>query len=425
MPSELRAAMGEAAVCAARAIDYRGAGTVEFIVDAAVPMQRAAFHFMEMNTRLQVEHPVTEYVTGQDLVEWQLRVAAGEPLPCDQDALRIEGHAIEVRLYAENPAKKFLPSTGTLLRLGLPESDGDVRVDTGFSEGDVVTPHYDAMIAKLIVRGRDRETARRRLVRALEGVEVGGPASNATLLHEIARHPAFCAGDVHTGFLEEHGPALLRPRPADARVLAAAALEVLVARDARARATARHSGDPWSPWAALDGFRISGPATDVLVFHVSGAAEPLAVQVRSQSRGWQLEIGDVTHRLAGRRDPTGRLHVELDGARFRARVMAHAHSLHVWLDGGHWLLERQDAALAAEEDESAGDTLASALPGRVVQVLVQAGDRVRRGQTLLVVEAMKMEHELRAPADGVVAEVLYGAGDVVEEGVALLRLETR
>ncbi|MBV9756894.1 MAG: acetyl-CoA carboxylase biotin carboxylase subunit, partial [Alphaproteobacteria bacterium] len=261
LPDEQREQMGAAAIAAARAVGYVGAGTVEFLY------QGGRFYFMEMNTRLQVEHPVTEMVTGQDLVEWQFRVAGGETLPLRQQELRISGHAIEARVYAEDPARDFLPSIGRLVHLRQPEASAAVRVDTGVRAGDAISPHYDPMIAKLIIWGADRAEAVRRLAAALAEYEVLGVATNLALLQAIAAHPAFVRGDVHTGFIAQH-PELLAPPAADVPplALAAAALRVLLDRRRDAEAAAAGSGDPFSPWAATDAWRpnLSG-AQDVVL----------------------------------------------------------------------------------------------------------------------------------------------------------------
>ncbi|MDX1606051.1 MAG: biotin carboxylase N-terminal domain-containing protein, partial [Candidatus Competibacterales bacterium] len=248
-----RAAMGDAAIAAARAVDYQGAGTVEFIAEAD-----GGFYFMEMNTRLQVEHPVTEMITGQDLVEWQLRVAAGEPLPLDQARLAPNGHALEVRLYAEDPARDFLPATGTLVHLRFPEPGGPVRIDTGVRPGDRIDIHYDPLLAKLIVHDRDRAAALRRLRTALAACGVVGVTSNLAFLQAIADHPAFADDLPDTGFVERHLEALLpAPQPAPDTVLALAALGELLHIDAAAQAAAAHDPDPWSPWHATDGWRLN------------------------------------------------------------------------------------------------------------------------------------------------------------------------
>ncbi len=426
----LREEMADAALCAARTIDYQGAGTVEFILDAGASgetgggIEVADFYFMEMNTRLQVEHPVTEFITGQDLVEWQLRVAAGEPLPCAQEDLHVRGHAIEARLCAEDPAKRFLPSPGLLEHLRVPEAGPQLRVDGGFVEGDAVSPFYDNLLAKVVASGADRESARRRLVSALGEVEVVGPVCNATYLRDVAAHPAFASGQVHTGFLEQHEKELRREEAPSPRTLAAAVLYLLRARESGAHERAAVSADRWSPWEATDGFRLSTPARETLCLR-SPKGEILAeVDVLTDSAGWRMEVSGRVSALSGEGpDDDGSLWVRLDGEGFPARASRRDEHLHLWLDGVYTHLLLPVPKIAEEGQVPAGGGVVSALPGRVVRVLVEPGARVRRGDVLLVVEAMKMEHEIRAPADGEVRSIACSPGDAVEEGVALVELE--
>jgi 3-methylcrotonyl-CoA carboxylase alpha subunit len=290
-----RAAMGQAAVAAARAVGYVGAGTVEFILDAA-----GTFHFMEMNTRLQVEHPVTELITGLDLVEWQLRVAAGEMLPLRQEDLAIRGHAVEVRLYAEDPARDFRPQTGTLTRLRLPEGEG-LRVDSGVEEGGVVSVHYDPMIAKLIAHGGDRREALARLAAALGRTEVVGVTTNAGFLKRLLEHPAVVAGPIDTGFV---GRAIDELAPtgeaASAEVLALAGFAEMLALDAAAKASAAKTADPHSPWARADGWRLNDTAHHDLVFRDGERA--VTVRMTHEAGGWTAQPGDERWRLVGGRD---------------------------------------------------------------------------------------------------------------------------
>jgi 3-methylcrotonyl-CoA carboxylase alpha subunit len=402
-----RAAMGEAALAAARAVGYVGAGTVEFIVEGA------GFYFMEMNTRIQVEHPVTEAVTGLDLVEWQFRVAAGEPLPLCQDEIRLKGHAIEARLYAENPARGFLPSAGTLHSLNLPEGEG-VRVESGVRAGDVVTPFYDAMIAKIIAWGEDRESARARLRRALADTAILGVATNLGLLTRIVADPEFAERAVDTGFIERRREALLPPpRPVPELARAAAALWRLLAR--------RDAVDRLDPWAAVDGWRLNRAAAPQSLSFRCGAEE-WTVSASRDARGWRLRIGEHEWAAGAERGADGRLAVTLDGVRRSVRVLEHGAELAVFAAGESWTIEEVDALMPPASAEAIVGRLTAPMPGRVVQILVAAGDEVRHGQPMMVVEAMKMEHMIAAPRDGTVAAVHYAPGDLVEEGAELIAL---
>ena len=409
---ERRRAMGKAGVAAARAAGYIGAGTVEFIADAE------GFYFIEMNTRLQVEHPVTEMVTGLDLVEWQLRVAAGEALPVDQREVRLHGHAIEARLYAEDPERGFLPQTGTLHRLRFPPGD-IARVDTGVRRGDRVTPFYDAMIAKIIVWGEDRAAALERLRRALTETAVLGVVTNLGLLVRVATHPEFAAAAVDTGFIERHRDVLLPgQRPAPSMALAAAAVARLLAR--ASIAAAARSGDPNSPWARSDGWRLSSNSHQVVVFR--DGADERAVIATSRAGYWLLEVDGVTIRAAGERLSDGGLTVLLDGIRGPATVLDHGLETAVFLAGENWRLIEIDPLAAREGDDPGAGRLTAPMPGRVIQLLVRVGDLVRRGEPLMIIEAMKMEHVVAAPVDGTVEAVRFAVGDLVEEGAELIAL---
>jgi len=409
-----REAIGKAAVAAAQAVGYAGAGTVEFIADAD------GFYFIEMNTRLQVEHPVTEMVTGLDLVEWQFRIAAGETLPICQQDLMLHGHAIEARLYAEDPDRGFLPQTGTLHRLRLPQAD-IARIDTGVRQGDVVTPFYDPMIAKIIVWGEDRPAALRRLRRALAETAVLGVATNLRLLVRVAAHPEFAAAAIDTGFIERHRDTLLPGRrPAPGTALAAAALARLLARASAVTAVAAHSGDPNSPWARVDGWRLSGEVHQEVVLR--DGAEERTVAATAQAGDWLLRLGDETICAVGERSPDGSMSVELDGVRGRVTVLDHGPETAVFLAGETWRLVEIDPLAAHEGDDPGAGSLTAPMPGRVTQLLVRTGDSVRRGEPLMIIEAMKMEHTVAAPADGTVEAVRFAVGDLVEEGAELIAL---
>ena len=395
---EQRRALGEAAIAAARAVDYVGAGTVEFIYEDE------RFYFMEMNTRLQVEHPVTEFVTGCDLVEWQLRVAAGERLPRLQDELAMHGHAIEVRICAEDPERDFMPATGRVTWLRQPAATADVRIDTGIREGDAITPNYDSMIAKLIVWGEDRPAALRRMRQALAGYELVGPRTNLDLLRRIVADAAFAAGDFDTGFIGRN-PQLVEPRGMAApAVLAAACLSEL----------AQAAVDPGDPWGVGDGWRVNGgAAADVVLLH---GAERVHVVARAAPGGaWLLDLpaGVVTARL----QDGG---VTVDGVRHRLRVVRDGDALTVIAGGVNTVFERVDR-LAAPQSEAAGEAkLVAPTPARVDRVFVSPGDAVVKGQKLLILEAMKVETIFSAPRDGVVESVHVRADELIREGAQLI-----
>jgi propionyl-CoA carboxylase alpha chain/3-methylcrotonyl-CoA carboxylase alpha subunit len=379
MSEAAREAVTRAAVRAARAVGYVGAGTVEFIADASEGLKPDRIWFMEMNTRLQVEHPVTEAVTGVDLVEWQIRVAAGEPLPLGQDQIKLSGHAVEARLYAENPAGGFLPSIGALDHFRLPEDL--VRIDTGVEEGGEVSPYYDPMIAKLIAHARTREGASDLLAQACSEVEVWPVKTNAGFLARCLDHPDFIAGDVDTGFIETRLDELVgRPEPSKA-ALAAAAMALTLKDEADA---------PAAPWTALTGFRLN--------------ADPVATMplyLGEQGFDAPLYSDDV---------PDDVLLTE-DG------------EVVVFDAGEAFVLTPRPPVKDAAHRGGGDGTVASPMPGKVVAVSVAVGDAVTRGQTLLTLEAMKMEHALAAPFDGVVEVLSVSVGDQVSEGVALARLK--
>ena len=409
-----RKAMGEAAVAAAKAIGYVGAGTVEFIAN-----QDGTFYFMEMNTRLQVEHPVTEMITGQDLVEWQLIVAAGGKMPLKQDQLGIDGHAVEVRLYAEDPNRNFLPSTGTLVHLRLPEEGVQVRVDTGVRQGDTVTPFYDPMIAKVIVHDRDRASAMRRMAALMGETEVVGVTTNAALLKALCAHPAFVGGEVDTGFIERHRDELfVKPAPADDRAFAIATL-------ARVAEWAPASQDPWDQ---KNGFRLLDIGHDEVRWK-DGERE-VAVLVRRRRDGLlDLELPSGAQEAGVQRLGDDRLMIRLGGDTFAAAVVRHRTSEGVdyvlFADGASRRLRLVDPLDVTQyEAVASGEaSVRSPLPGKIIDLRVKPGDTVSKGQPLLVLEAMKMEHTLSAPADGKIKSVRYAVGEQVAEGADLVEFE--
>jgi 3-methylcrotonyl-CoA carboxylase alpha subunit len=395
-----REAMGSAAVAAARAVGYVGAGTVEFVADAD------GFFFLEMNTRLQVEHPVTEMVTGFDLVEWQLRVAAGEPLPVTQSAITLTGHAIEARLYAEDPARDFAPSVGRLVQFRTPPETDGVRVDTGFANGDTVSIHYDAMLAKLICYGPSRAAALRRMQLALADCAIAGVASNVDLLSRIAVHPDFAAGGIDTGFIAREGTVLLAAQgtpPAD--VLAIAALTALTAEVRPA------SNDPWDD---RDQWWVN--TTPARVFEFTDGETRYPVAVTRDGSAWR--IGDILG--TAERVGEGRLRVSLDGVWRVVSATLEQHVVTLRDAGQTWRLTLPDPLAASDDEEDPGDRLVAPIPGLVTQVMAAAGDRVTRGQVLVVLEAMKTVFRLSARADTVVATVSCAAGEMVQEGQVLV-----
>jgi 3-methylcrotonyl-CoA carboxylase alpha subunit len=406
MTEALRKRMGQAAVNAALAVGYVGAGTVEFLLDAD-----EKFYFMEMNTRLQVEHPVTEFITGLDLVEWQLRVAAGEKLPKLQDALTVNGHAIEVRLYAEDAERDFMPSSGTLTHLKFPEAGPHVRVDTGVREGAKISVHYDPMIAKLIVWDADRAGAVRRLKGALAETEIAGLANNVDFLSAIAALPAFAAAELDTGFLLRHHAALHAPQTMPDEALALAALGVLLERRAAVTDT--------SPWADMHGWRLNEDAEETLHFR-HGETE-IFVPFTYQADGFAFSLPNGILAASGTLGG-GRLHALVGDAWLKAGYARVGQNISV-LTGGRALQLALVEALQADEADAVAGGITAPMPGTVTAILVEAGAAVTKGQALVVMEAMKMEFTLSAPADGVVSAVNYAVGALVDEGAALVAFE--
>ena len=409
-----RAAMGQAAVAAAKAVDYVGAGTVEFIV-----APDGAFFFMEMNTRLQVEHPVTEMTLGLDLVEWQLRVAAGEPLPLAQEAIRARGHAIEVRLYAEDPEQNFLPGSGRLQRLDLPAPSPHVRIDAGVAEGDTVTIFYDPMIAKLIVWDESRALALARLREALAECEIAGPKSNVAFLERLVRHPVVVEGRIDTGYLDRHLEEFLAgDTPPPAPVLFAAATAALLREEADVQAD---PADPHSPWARADAWRMGHAGRRVIALALGVARH--TVEASGHDGDYAMQHDDIACQVRG-----ARLDGRVLGARFddeALRLPARADAQHVRLhdvDGRRWTFDRVAAFTWTAGDDTRANDVRAPMPGRVVLVRVTPGETVRAGQELMVMEAMKMELSLKAPRDGTVERVAAAAGDFVEADTVLLAL---
>ncbi len=418
MTPERRAAMGRAAIEAARAVGYVGAGTVEFIAE---PDGR--FYFMEMNTRLQVEHPVTEMITGLDLVEWQLRVAAGEPLPLAQEQLQIRGHAIEARIYAEDPDKGFLPSTGRLLHLAPPEETLHVRVDSGVDEGDEIAPHYDPMIAKLIVWDDNRDRARARMLQALTGYRVVGVANNVEFLARLVACPAFAAADLDTGLIEREHDFLFPGQPQAPREawLLATLAELLFEAHAAAGAAAA-AADRHSPWHLRDGWRLNGKAQRRLGYRLGKTQKRIAVAYAA--KGFELALDGRTSTVRGQLEAGGRLlRAEIDGQRLAATVIAAGERRHVFLHGHVWAFTAVDPLFHAGSGGGHEGQLVAPMPGKVIALLAAPGSTVAKGEPLLILEAMKMEHTIAAPAAGIVKSFRYAVGDQVADGAELVEFE--
>ncbi len=400
MTAARRAEMGEAACAAARAVGYVGAGTVEFIAEDDT------FYFMEMNTRLQVEHPVTELVTGLDLVEWQLRVAAGEALPPAPDAPT--GHAIEVRIYAEDPARDFMPATGTIAHLAWPEPGAHVRIDSGVQRGDSVGVHYDPMLAKLIVWDDTRARAVTRLRQALAETALVGVRTNLDLLRHIAAHPAFGAAALDTGFIARHADALL---PAQERAPRSAILAVALAILGTQRA-APDEADPWSPWAGGDGWRLGGPAAQTL-FMTEGDASHV-VTCRSLPGGWSLTLDGIDSVVDGDM---------LDGVRSPVTVVRQGSRWTAIVAGRNWPMSVTDPLAPTPPAAVVADRLLAPMPGRVIEVRAAAGDVVAENDVLIILEAMKVQMRLVAPRAATLGRVRVAAGDLVDDGAELVTFE--
>ena len=414
MTDARRHEMGKAAVAAAKAIGYVGAGTVEFIAN-----QDGSFYFMEMNTRLQVEHPVTEMITGQDLVEWQLRVAAGQPLPLAQEQLQIRGHALEARIYAEDANKGFLPSTGKLVRLSPPAESLNVRVDTGVEEGDEITPFYDPMIAKLIVWDEHRDAALARMRKALTDYQVAGVTTNIDFLSRLVACPAFASADLDTGLIERQKDFLFPATQAVPRdtVLVATVGELLWEQHA-ARQAAKACGDPYSPWHARDGWRMNLSSARTISFRDGDTL--VDAQVRYQRDHWQITLNGQTTLARGKKLDGDRFAVELDDRRLIASVVAVDDKRSVFLQGATHTLLRDDPLHRVDAGDSHGGGLTAPMPGKVVALLAQPGQTVDKGTPLLILEAMKMEHTITAPTAGTIKAFCYAAGEQVSDGAALV-----
>lgn len=398
LDADLRRAMGEAAVKAAASVNYVGAGTVEFLLG-----EDGRFYFLEMNTRLQVEHPVTELVTGQDLVAWQIRIAEGHPLPLRQEQVELRGHAIEVRLYAEDAGRGFLPQTGTVLRWD-PELLPGVRIDHGLVEGQAVTPFYDPMLAKLIAWGETREEARQRLLAMLAETSVGGLRTNLAFLRRILGHPAFAAAELDTGFIARHQDDLLPAPQALPEHFWQAAAEAWL----QSEAGHRRDDDPHSPWSRNDGWRSALARESDLMLRCRDERRCVRLRHASPSQ-YRLDGDDLVSRV--------------DGVTRRSAALRRGRQLFLEWEGELLAIEAVDPIAEAEAAHAHQGGLSAPMNGSIVRVLVEPGQTVEAGATLVVLEAMKMEHSIRAPHAGVVKALYCSEGELVEEGTPLVELD--
>ncbi|GHG67380.1 3-methylcrotonyl-CoA carboxylase subunit alpha [Alishewanella longhuensis] len=403
-----RQAMGEAAVKAAKAIDYRGAGTVEFLFD-----EDGSFYFMEMNTRLQVEHPVTEMITGQDLVQWQLLVAAGEPLPLTQAQVQLDGHAIEVRVYAEDPDNDFLPATGKLTYLRQPEASRNVRVDTGVVEHDEVSPYYDPMIAKLIVWDESRDRAISRMLRALDDYRIAGVTTNLGFLTSLVEHPAFKAAELDTNFINKHQQSLFAPAHSqENQALILAALFIVAKKQTQQLAQATNS-----PWQFNHGWRLNETATLKLDLQMGETKHALSIAQQQQQMTVTLaqQLFDCQVNLAG-----DELSAVIAGHRMKVRVSQYQDTISIFIKHQRYDIVYQTEVTTAVDGADHAGSLTAPMNGTIVAVLCSENQSVKAGETLVIMEAMKMEYAIKAPKDGVVKAVFYAAGDLVKDGAELV-----
>ncbi|NKB76302.1 MAG: acetyl-CoA carboxylase biotin carboxylase subunit [Gammaproteobacteria bacterium] len=441
MTNSLRLKMGQAAVECAKAISYEGAGTIEFLL---APDDQ--FYFMEMNTRLQVEHPVTELITGQDLVEWQLRVAHGAQLPLTQSSLSIHGHAFEARVYAENPALGFLPATGTLHYMSLPDCSSNTRVDTGVRQGDEVSVHYDPMIAKLIVWGEDRPAALRRLHTALDQYQILGVQNNIAFLGQLSTHPLFEKGQTDTRFIESHfselsslGKGTKETTPYDIGILAAC-YDQLKSKEATQKKQ-QQSQDPYSPWGICDDWQNQLHGSSHLQYQVSDTVNTSTLQIQGswRQKSLQLSINSNSSGISvnlpadtpieskifceARLISDNHMIVILGNRRLSATMVDTGSVLLVCYRGHNWQIQRLDPRSQENDSSTQDGQLTAPMPGTVVAVMVQEGDDVSKGDPLMIVEAMKMEHQINAPINGTVGGVYFVKGEQVSEGDTLLTLD--
>ncbi|CAH1779493.1 unnamed protein product [Owenia fusiformis] len=437
---ETRKKIGEAAVRAAEAVNYVGAGTVEFIMD-----KHENFFFMEMNTRLQVEHPVTEMITNTDLVEWQLKVAAGEKLPMMQKDLKLIGHAFEARIYAEDPDNDFMPGAGPLEHLSTPEANINTRIETGVREGDQVSVHYDPMIAKLVVWAEDRQAALQRTTSALKDYNIVGLNTNIKFLDDLASHPQFVAGNVHTGFIDQYYSELFPVRTVSHRAMCQAAQALLIYEDEETVSRSINSNDPYSPFGMLSGLRLNNPPKKII--SIKDGDKDVSIAVTNQEDGsYAMTIDGSTYSVSGNVGTIGNktvLSSTIDGVMTKCNVVVKGESIHIFtVDGHHEFIQPSPKFLSSSGPGSVDKGLQAPMPGTIEKVSVQEGDTVSTGDPLVVMLAMKVEGDtvstgdplvvmlamkveyvIRAPKDGVIKRVMFNVGETVGKGVQLVQYE--
>ncbi|XP_076879948.1 methylcrotonoyl-CoA carboxylase subunit alpha, mitochondrial [Brachyhypopomus gauderio] len=419
---EVRRKLGEAAVRAAKAVNYVGAGTVEFIMDA-----QHNFYFMEMNTRLQVEHPVSEMITGTDLVEWQLRVAAGEKLPLSQEEIVLRGHSFEARIYAEDPTNDFLPGAGPLLHLSTPQADEHTRIETGVREGDEVSAHYDPMIAKLVVWGEDRSAALKKLRYCLRQYNIVGLSTNIDFLLSLSGHPAFEAGDVHTSFIPQHSEQLFAPpEQASAEKVCQAALGLLLRERKHTREFTRLSHDTFSPFGSSDGSRLNVLYCRNLTLQQGGNKVAVAVTYNPDGT-YNMETGGQVFQVSGDLQEEGGatyLHCCVNGVLSRPKLVILDNTVHLFsMEGSAQVDVPLPKFLAGVSTSGPQDGAVAPMTGTIEKVLVKVGDTVQKGDPLMVMIAMKMEHTIRAPKAGVIKRVLFKEGSQANRHAPLVELK--
>ncbi len=406
--AQLREKMGDAAVRAAQAIDYQGAGTVEFLLD-----QDGSFYFMEMNTRLQVEHPVTEMITGQDLVEWQLLVAAGERLPAKQADLKIHGHAFEARVYAEDPYNDFLPTAGKLIGLKLPETNKTVRIDTGVVAGDEVSPFYDPMISKLVVWAETRALALNKLVTALDQYNISGITSNVSFLRTLASHTAFANAELDTGFIEKHADDLFQKPTIDSYVVLPLVSLFLILNKSKAD----------TPWTKINTWRLNQSNTQRLTLSIDQQDYIAEIEHKPSTQSYRINVDDNSYDVAGRY-VDGELQATVNGHNQRVTILKSLVGYSLFIDGQTIAFDIAQRDYGDAQDATSNSHFNAPMNGTVVDVLVEAGSRVKEGDSLIIMEAMKMQHAIKAPSGGCIVDVFYAKGELVDGGSELLTFTT-